>query len=64
MDGKPTYSNKDIFEGKVVIKDLNSGYWATNTTYPNPFYVNLVKELWKKHPNLIIIADTWGSDIL
>lgn len=43
MNGDPAYSNIDIFEGKVVVKDLNSGYWSINTTYPNPFYINFVK---------------------
>ena len=43
---------------------MNCGYWSINTPYPNPFYIKFVKQLWKKHPDLIIISDTWGADIL
>lgn len=64
MNNDPSYTDQEIFEGKVVIKDLNCGYWSINTPYPNPYYINFVKELWKRHPNLIIVGDTWGSDIL
>lgn len=62
-DGKPAYTEKEILDGEVVIKNENHGYWnSTNVdTYANPMLVKLCKELWKDFPEFYIVGECWGG---
>ncbi len=62
-DNTPAYTEKEIFEGEVVLQDENCGYWASNAKhqFANPFLIKLCKNLWKKFPDFLIIAETWGG---
>ena len=62
-DNTPAYTEKEIFEGGVVLQDENCGYWASNSKsqYANPFFMKLCKGLWKRFPNYLIVAEAWGG---
>lgn len=46
-DGIAHYSAKEIFSGAVVKRNEDFAYWASSkkSTYPNPIFVKLCKEL-------------------
>ena len=45
----------------MVIRNKHSGYWFSKNClkYPNPLYIKLVKTLWQKFDNLIMICDSF-----
>jgi hypothetical protein len=55
------YSNIEIFEGHIVNKNKNSGYWMTKNSlkYPNPFYIKITKTLWERFDNLTFVCDSF-----
>jgi hypothetical protein len=62
-DGVPAYSAEQFMAGDIVIRNENHGYWNTNImeTYPNPFFIKLTKNIWKKKPNFMVIGECWGG---
>lgn len=62
-DNTAAYTEKEIFNGEVVLQDENCGYWASETKhqYANPFLIKICKNLWAKFPNFLIVAETWGG---
>jgi hypothetical protein len=50
--GEPIYTEKQIFEGEVILSNKIAGYWTSNASvqYPNPFLVRLCKKIWEKYP--------------
>ena len=62
-DGQPAYSPLEIFEGEIVVRNENHGYWNTNTMehYPNPFFVKLCAALWRSNPDFMIVGECWGG---
>jgi len=62
-DNTPAYTEKEIFEGEVVLQDENCGYWASNAKnqYANPFFMKICKGVWKRFPSYLIVAEAWGG---
>eukprot|EP01022_Parablepharisma_sp_SALTPOND_P024880 TRINITY_DN55_c0_g1_i1.p1 TRINITY_DN55_c0_g1~~TRINITY_DN55_c0_g1_i1.p1 ORF type:complete len:1631 (+),score=215.10 TRINITY_DN55_c0_g1_i1:3219-8111(+) len=62
-DGKPAYTEKEILNGEVVIKNENHGYWnSTNVdTYANPMFIKLCRQLWCEFPEFYFIGECWGG---
>lgn len=62
-DGTRAYSNKQIFDGEVVLQSEDCGFWGSSVkdSYPNPFFIKLCKHLWARYPNFLIIGDAWGA---
>jgi len=62
-DGTPAYSAQEIFEGEVVLNDMDCGYWSSNAKkrFPNPFLVRFCKAIWQKFPHFMIISEDWNS---
>lgn len=62
-DNCSAYTEKEIFQGEVVLQDENCGYWASNAKnqYANPFLIKLCKGLWRQFPEFLIIAEAWGG---
>jgi len=62
-DGKPAYSDFEIMDGEVVIKNENHGYWnSTNVdTYANPMFIKLCRQLWAEFPDFYFIGECWGG---
>ena len=60
-DLKPAYSNLEIMDGEIVLRDEDCGYWDsdTSTEYPNPMLIKLTKKIWKYCPKFIIIGECW-----
>ncbi len=60
-DGQPHYSLDEVFFGAVVKASNEHGYWTSDScidrNYPNPFIVQLCKEMWKSYPDFLIIAE-------
>lgn len=60
-DGEPHYELGDVFFGSVVNASSEYGYWNSDAcvqrNFPNPFIVKLCKEMWKKYPDFLIIAE-------
>lgn len=63
VDGQPAYSEVDIMNGEIVLKNENYGYWSTSTmeSYPNPFFIKMCKRLWEEIPDFMIIGECWGG---
>jgi hypothetical protein len=68
-DGSLHYSLDEIFEGKVVAaakgEDSVLGFWGTPqaATYPNPLYVKITRELWRRFPRFVFLAEVdWGRE--
>jgi starch synthase len=65
-DGEPHYSTQEIFDGLVVLRNENFGYWGCEASkrYASPLFLKLCKELWRVHPAFYIVADVWtGGDL-
>ena len=62
-DNAQAYTEKEIFNGEVVLQDENCGYWASNAKrqYANPFLIKICRSLWKKFPSFLIVAEAWGG---
>jgi len=60
-DSEPHYSLDEIFFGSVVKASSEYGFWSSDAcverNYPNPFFVKLCKEMWKKYPDFLVIAE-------
>ena len=61
-DVKWAYSNKEIFEGDVVLGNKESGFWASGMKdfFPNPFLIKVTRCMWRFFPNFLIISEVWG----
>lgn len=59
---RKAYTDREIFEGSVVLQDENCGYWGSELrfSYPNPFLVRLCKAIWSKYPEFLIISESWA----
>ena len=64
-DGKAAYTDKEILNGEVVIKNENHGYWNSTKvdTYPNPIFIKLCKKLWAEFPQFYFVAECWGGTL-
>lgn len=62
-DQTSAYTEKEIFNGEVVLQDENCGYWASRSKqdYANPFLVKICKTLWSRFPNFLVVAEAWGG---
>lgn len=43
----------------MVYNNKITGYWVSKISvkYPNPFFINLCKKIWEKHPDFYVIAE-------
>lgn len=61
-DGVPHYSLSDILYGTVVLRNEESGYWASEAgadcRYANPFLVKLTRELWNEYPTFMVLGES------
>jgi len=61
-DGVPHYSLSDILYGTVVMRNEESGYWASEAGsdcgYANPFLVKLTRELWNEYPTFMVLGES------
>lgn len=66
VDGDKAYTEEDFMNGEVVLRNENYGYWNSNNmeTYPNPFFIKMVKKLWQRNPDFIFIGECWGGFML
>lgn len=65
-DGETHYSTQEIFDGLVVLRNENFGYWGCEASkrYASPLFLKLCKELWRVLPDFYIVADVWTGDEL
>jgi len=62
-DGRPAYTEKEILNGEVVIKNENHGYWNSTKvdTYANPIFIKLCRKLWAEFPEFHFVGECWGG---
>jgi len=66
-DGQYHYSFQEIMDGDIVLPSsdeaVSFGYYGTtaSSTYPNPLFIKLTREIWTKYPNFVFFAEVFWS---
>lgn len=65
-DGVAHYSVMEQLLADVVVpmSEEDSGFWssAAAKSWANPFLVKLCKELWRDHPELVLVGECFGTE--